>query len=144
MKTSPSSVSHRSHGSHRLIISHRTNGRRPKGKSNHRNHGNTILSQNTSKITIVSKIILSDDVVIFCLKHLKNLFLEVLPIKSNLCFHKQSSLGRRLSSGRIYRFLSVNICGICVTFKNPCGMPCTSGFQRIPGWEWWDNMREFP
>ena len=90
----------------------------------------------TSKNSKETKIILTDDDVLFCLKHLKNSFLEVFPIKSNLCSHKQSSLGKRLSSGRIISFISfisvgliicldgidlcevLNICGICVSYNS--------------------------
>ena len=88
----------------------------------------------TSKNSKETKIILTDDDVLFCLKHLKNSFLEVFPIKSNLCSREQSSLGKRLSSGRIISFISfisvgliicldgidlcevIYFCGICETF----------------------------
>ena len=89
--------SHRSHRSHRFISKSRRN------KRNKRNYLNSILS---------------DDKFIFYLNHSENMFSRCFRENINLCSHEQSSLSKRLSSGRIYRFLSVKICEICVTFKN--------------------------
>ena len=87
----------------------------------------------TSKNSKETKIILTDDDVLFCLKHLKNSFLEVFPIKSNLCSREQSSLGKRLSSGRIISFISFISVGliICLDGIDLCEVIYFSGICAI-------------
>ena len=160
MKTCPSNLSHRSHGSHRLIISHR----------NHGNHRKIIMPQNISKITKVLRTQFFQMMSCICFEVLLKASFECLETLHDsakykrVCFalaawsFQDTSKKHNLYSERVqnkavmrdchlkefYRFFSVNICGICVTFKNSRKMPCASGFQRIRGWEWWANMREFP
>ena len=69
----------------------------------------------TSKNSKETKIILTDDKFIFYLNHSENIFSRCYREKINLCFHKQSSLGRRLSFVRIYSFLSViSVVSVCL------------------------------
>ena len=65
---------------------------------------NSVMIPRTSKITKVTKINLTDDKFIFYLNHSENVFSRCFRENINLCSQKQSSLGKRLSSERFYRF----------------------------------------
>ena len=71
-------MSHRSHRSHRFFLLSR------------RNKGNYLNS------------ILSDDKFIFYLNHSENMFSRCFRENINLCSQEQSSLSKRLSSGRTF------------------------------------------